>query len=127
MRGDRAHKQGHIAAQGSSEDPKEHYEARNVEEVYMKVISLIFTDRTFQTLLSREILRLPGPDADDSSAALDLAPLPVVFGIALGGRINRSEGIPYLDYILPGIALMSLITNSQMNSSWSVFDAKRER
>jgi ABC-2 type transport system ATP-binding protein len=30
--------EGNIAAQGSSEDLKERYEARNVEEVYMKVI-----------------------------------------------------------------------------------------
>jgi len=51
----------------------------------------------------------------------------VVFGIALGTRIKEIDGIPYLEYILPGIALMSLVTNSQMNSSWSVFDAKRER
>jgi ABC-2 type transport system ATP-binding protein len=29
---------GNIAAQGSREDLKERYEARNVEEVYMKVI-----------------------------------------------------------------------------------------
>ncbi len=29
---------GNIVAQGSSEDLKEHYQARNVEEVYMKVI-----------------------------------------------------------------------------------------
>ena len=29
---------GNIATQGSSEDLKERYEARNVEEVYMKVI-----------------------------------------------------------------------------------------
>jgi ABC-2 type transport system ATP-binding protein len=29
---------GNIVAQGSSEDLKEHYAARNVEEVYMKVI-----------------------------------------------------------------------------------------
>jgi ABC-2 type transport system permease protein len=37
------------------------------------------------------------------------------------------DGVPYLEYILPGVALMSLITGSHMNSSWSVFDAKRER
>jgi ABC-2 type transport system ATP-binding protein len=29
---------GNIAAQGSSEDLKERYEAKNVEEVYMKVV-----------------------------------------------------------------------------------------
>ena len=51
----------------------------------------------------------------------------VVFGVALGGRIKQVDGIPYLEYILPGIAFMNLVTASQMNSSWSVFDAKRER
>ena len=51
----------------------------------------------------------------------------VVFGVALGARIREVDGIPYLEYILPGVAFMSLITGSQMNSSWSVFDAKRER
>ena len=51
----------------------------------------------------------------------------VVFGVALGTRIREVGGVPYLEYILPGVTLMSLITGSHMNSSWSVFDAKRER
>src|SRR5215218_1522586 len=51
----------------------------------------------------------------------------VVFGVALGTRIREVDGVPYLEYILPGIALMSLVNGSHMNSSWSVFDAKRER
>jgi ABC-2 type transport system permease protein len=89
---------------------------------------MIFTDRTFQTLLSREILRFTRVWMQTIVPQLLTSLLYlVVFGIALGGRIKQIEGIPYLDYILPGIALMSLITNSQMNSSWSVFDAKRER
>src|SRR5215204_3495551 len=89
---------------------------------------MIFTDRTFQTLLSREILRFTRVWMQTIVSQLLTSLLYlVVFGIALGGRIKQIEGIPYLDYILPGIALMSLITNSQMNSSWSVFDAKRER
>ena len=89
---------------------------------------MIFTDRTFQTLLSREILRFTRVWMQTLVPQLLTSLLYlVVFGIALGGRIKQIEGIPYLDYILPGIALMSLITNSQMNSSWSVFDAKRER
>src|SRR5215218_1448100 len=89
---------------------------------------MIFTDRTFQTLLSREIVRFTRVWMQTIVPQLLTSLLYlVVFGIALGGRIKQIEGIPYLDYILPGIALMSLITNSQMNSSWSVFDAKRER
>ena len=89
---------------------------------------MLLTDRTFRTLLSREVLRFTRvwmqtilPQILTSLLYL------VVFGIALGTRIREIEGIPYLEYILPGIALMSLVTNSQMNSSWSVFDAKRER
>src|ERR671927_1806745 len=89
---------------------------------------MIFADRTFQTLLTREVLRFTRVWMQTIVPQLLTSLLYlVVFGIALGGRIKHIEGIPYLDYILPGIALMSLITNSQMNSSWSVFDAKRER
>lgn len=50
-----------------------------------------------------------------------------VFGVALGTRIEEINGVPYLEYILPGIALMNLVTGSYMNTSSSVFDAKRER
>src|SRR3712207_983647 len=89
---------------------------------------MILTDRTFRTLLSREVLRFTRVWMQTIVPQLLTSLLYlVVFGIALGGRIKQIEGIPYLEYILPGIALMSLITNSQMNSSWSVFDAKRER
>jgi len=89
---------------------------------------MILADRTFRTLLSREILRFTRVWMQTIVPQLLTSLLYlVVFGIALGGRIKQIEGIPYLEYILPGIALMSLITNSQMNSSWSVFDAKRER
>src|SRR5919107_3495645 len=89
---------------------------------------MIFADRTFQTLLTREVLRFTRVWMQTIVPQLLTSLLYlVVFGIALGGRIKQIEGIPYLDYILPGIVLMSLITNSQMNSSWSVFDAKRER
>ena len=89
---------------------------------------MILTDRTFRTLLSREILRFTRVWMQTVFPQLLTSLLYlVVFGIALGGRIKQIDGIPYLEYILPGIALMSLITNSQMNSAWSVFDAKRER
>src|ERR671933_1169451 len=89
---------------------------------------MILADRTFQTLLLREVLRFTRVWMQTIVPQLLTSLLYlVVFGIALGGRVKQIEGIPYLDYILPGIALMSLITNSQMNSSWSVFDAKRER
>lgn len=89
---------------------------------------MVLLGRPFRTLLAREILRFTRiwvqtliPPLLSSLLYL------VVFGLALGTRIREIEGIPYLEYILPGIALMNVVTGSQMNSSWSVFDAKRER
>jgi ABC-2 type transport system permease protein len=85
-------------------------------------------DRSFRTLLSREVLRFTRVWMQTIIPPLLTSLLyVVVFGVALGARIREVDGIPYLEYILPGVALMSLITGSQMNSSWSVFDAKRER
>lgn len=89
---------------------------------------MIFTDRTFRTLLNREILRFVRVWTQTIIPPLLTSLLyVVVFGVALGARIKEIDGVPYLQYILPGIALMSLITGSYMNTSTSVFDAKRER
>ena len=89
---------------------------------------MILIDKSFRTLLSREILRFTRVWMQTLIPPLLTSLLYlVVFGVALGTRIREVDGVPYLEYILPGVALMSLITGSHMNSSWSVFDAKRER
>ena len=88
----------------------------------------MLVDKPFRTLLSREILRFTRIWIQTIVPPLLTSLLYlVVFGVALGSRIREIDGIAYLEYILPGVALMSLITGSHMNSSWSVFDAKRER
>ncbi len=88
----------------------------------------MLVDRSFRTLLSREVKRFTRVWMQTMIPPLLTSLLYlVVFGVALGTRIREVDGVPYLEYILPGIALMSLITGSHMNSSWSVFDAKRER
>src|SRR5919112_1114036 len=89
---------------------------------------MLLIDRPFRTLLSREVLRFTRVWMQTIVPPLLTSLLYlVVFGVALGTRIREVDGVPYLEYILPGVALMSLITGSHMNSSWSVFDAKRER
>src|SRR3712207_2917110 len=89
---------------------------------------MLLAGRPFLTLLRREILRFTRVWMQTLIPPLLTSLLYlVVFGVALGARIREVDGVPYLEYILPGIALMSVITGSQMNSSWSVFDAKRER
>jgi len=87
-----------------------------------------FADRPFLTLLSREVRRFMRVWTQTLVPPLLTSLLfIVVFGVALGSRIQEVEGVPYLTYILPGIAFMSLITGSNSNSSSSVFDAKRDR
>ncbi len=49
-----------------------------------------------------------------------------IFGGALGGRIGEIEGIPYLEFILPGLLVMTVATQSFANNSTSIFQAKSE-
>jgi len=49
-----------------------------------------------------------------------------VFGGALGGRIGEIEGIPYLEFILPGLLVMTMATQAFANNSTSLFQAKSE-
>jgi ABC-2 type transport system permease protein len=49
-----------------------------------------------------------------------------VFGGALGQRIHRIEGIPYLSFILPGLLVMTVAGQAFANCSTSLFQAKSE-
>jgi ABC-2 type transport system permease protein len=49
-----------------------------------------------------------------------------VFGGALGGRIRQIEGLDYLDFILPGLLVMTVASQSVANASTSLFQAKNE-
>jgi ABC-2 type transport system permease protein len=49
-----------------------------------------------------------------------------VFGGALGDRIGEIEGVRYLDFILPGLLVMTVASQSFANNSTSVFQAKSE-
>jgi ABC-2 type transport system permease protein len=49
-----------------------------------------------------------------------------VFGGALGGRIHKIEGLGYLEFILPGLLVMTVASQSIANASTSLFQAKSE-
>ena len=51
----------------------------------------------------------------------------VVFGKSLGARIGDVKGIDYMNYIIPGLAMMNVITNAYSNSASSLFQAKLMR
>jgi ABC-2 type transport system permease protein len=48
----------------------------------------------------------------------------VVFGSAIGSRIDTVEGIPYGLFIVPGLVMLSLLTQSISNASFGIFFPK---
>ncbi len=79
----------------------------------------------FKTLVTKEIRRFMRiwvqtivPPA--VSAVLYM----VIFGKLIGERIGVMDGYSYIDFVVPGIIMMAVITNSYSNSVSSFFSAK---
>lgn len=79
----------------------------------------------FQTLLTREIRRflriwpqtlLP--------PAITMTLYFIIFGNIIGSRIGEMGGFNYMDYIAPGIIMMSVINNAYANVASSFYSAK---
>ena len=51
----------------------------------------------------------------------------IIFGTLIGRRIGEMDGYPYMEYIAPGLIMMSVITNSYGNVVGSFFNAKIQR
>jgi ABC-2 type transport system permease protein len=45
----------------------------------------------------------------------------VVFGAAIGARITQIEGIPYGAFIVPGLVMLMVLTQSVSNASFAIF------
>ncbi len=82
----------------------------------------------FSTLVNKEISRfmriwlqtvLP--------PAITMALYFVIFGNLIGPRIGRMHGFDYMQYIAPGLIMMSVITNAYANVVSSLFGAKFQR
>lgn len=82
----------------------------------------------FRTLLSREIHRFVAlinqtifPPVISSLLYI------LIFGYSLGSRIKEIDGFPYIQYIVPGLAMMGTITSAYSNTSTSLYVARMER
>jgi ABC-2 type transport system permease protein len=45
----------------------------------------------------------------------------VVFGAAIGSRINEIEGVPYGAFIVPGLMMMTLLAQSVANAAFGIY------
>ena len=44
----------------------------------------------------------------------------LVFGYSLGGRLRDIDGIPYIDFLVPGLVMLGVITNAFINAAFSL-------
>ena len=78
-----------------------------------------------KTLLAKEVrrfMRVPGQTVLSPLISTSLYFL--VFGYSLSGRVNEVEGVPYLQFIVPGLVFLGLANNAFLNSSSSLFITK---
>jgi ABC-2 type transport system permease protein len=77
----------------------------------------------FRTLLHKELLRFWKVSVQTVAAPVLTAVLYlVVFSHAIGGRVYDS--IPYADFLVPGLVMMSVLQNAFANSSSSLVQSK---
>ena len=77
------------------------------------------------TLFRKEVLRFARVWLQTIAAPLVTTLLYLlVFGHALGGHIHIYPGVSYIDFIVPGLMMMSVLQNAFANSSSSLIQAK---
>ena len=82
----------------------------------------------FRTILVKEVLRFARIWVQTVlPSAITTALYFVIFGRLIGERIGPMDGFDYLDFIVPGLVLMAVITNSYSNVVSSFYSSKFSR
>jgi ABC-2 type transport system permease protein len=81
--------------------------------------------RRFQALFHKELLRFWKVAVQTVAAPVLTAVLYlVVFAHALEGRVRVYDSVPYTDFLVPGLVMMSVLQNAFANSSSSLVQSK---
>jgi len=48
----------------------------------------------------------------------------LVFGVALGSRLREISGVPYIEFVVPGLVMMTMVRDAFLNTSSSLFQSK---
>ncbi len=76
----------------------------------------------FWTLVRREIVRFSSVFSQTLFPPVVSSFLYIfIFGFSLGNRIQEIQGVPYLQFLIPGLIMMYLIEASYANTSSSLF------
>ncbi|OGT44844.1 MAG: ABC transporter permease [Gammaproteobacteria bacterium RIFCSPHIGHO2_12_FULL_38_11] len=82
----------------------------------------------YQTLIIKELIRTfrIWPQTI-MPAAITMTLYFLIFGKLVGSQIHPLQGFSYMQYIVPGLIMMSVITNSYIHASASFFGMKFQR
>ena len=82
----------------------------------------------FQTLVIKEVLRFSRIWVQTVlPPAITTALYFIIFGTLIGEQIGEMDGYRYVDFIVPGLILMAVISNSYANVVSSFYQAKFQR
>lgn len=82
----------------------------------------------FTTILTREVRRFTRIWSQTLlPPAITMALYFVIFGNLIGRRIGEMDGFNYMQFIMPGLIMMSVITNSYANVTSSFFSSKFQK
>jgi ABC-2 type transport system permease protein len=82
----------------------------------------------FRTIIEKEIVRFMRIWVQTILPAVVTTTLYfIIFGKLIGARIGEMDGYSYIDFIVPGLILMTVITNSYANVVSSFFSSKMQR
>jgi ABC-2 type transport system permease protein len=79
----------------------------------------------FQTIVIKEVLRFARIWVQTVlPPAITTALYFIIFGGLIGSRIGEMDGLRYMDFIVPGLIMMTIITNSYANVVSSFYGSK---
>ena len=82
----------------------------------------------FSALLERELERLKRLMKDAIMPPLVSSILFIsIFGIFIGGRFGDLNGVPYIEFIVPGLIMLNVIQSSFTNTSFSLYLQRFQR
>jgi ABC-2 type transport system permease protein len=81
----------------------------------------------FRTLLRKEIARFMSvPTQTVATPVITALLYLLIFGQALGSRISPFHGVPFVQFLIPGLIMMGVINHSFQNTSSSLIVSKYE-
>lgn len=80
---------------------------------------------SFYTIVRKDVLRMFRIWAQTFLPSVVTSTLYfLVFGAFLGSRIGDVHGVPYVMFVVPGLVMLAVITNSYANTSFVMFSSK---